>query len=93
MSTADRQPLVVNQSGSSLALHGLMPFGLSFRLCFACSRTFAVSSLVAACLYSLISLYAAFVVSWRAGKAVSAVCAGQRRAVVRARDAVHVREV
>lgn len=57
------QLLVVSQSGSSLALHGLIPLGLSFRLCFACSRTFTVSSFVAACLYSLISLYADFVVS------------------------------
>lgn len=58
--------LVLNQSGSSLARHGLMPFGLSFRLCFARSKTFVVSSFVAACLYSWMSLYAVFVAPWRA---------------------------
>lgn len=60
------QVLVFNQSGSSLARHGFMPFGLSFRLCFARSKTFAVSSFVAACLYSWISLYAVFVAPWMA---------------------------
>jgi hypothetical protein len=64
--------LVVNQSGSSLARHGLMPFGLSFRLCFARSRTFVVSSLVADCLYSLISPHADFVDSRRAENVASA---------------------
>lgn len=70
------QVLVVNQSGSSLARHGLMPFGLSLRLCFARPKTFAVSSLVANCLYSLISLAADFVDSWRAEKAASATWVG-----------------
>lgn len=44
--------LGVSHSGSSLARQGLMPFGFSFRLCFARSRIFVLSSSVANCLYS-----------------------------------------
>lgn len=78
MPTTARLPqlLVVNQVGSSLARHGLIPFGLSFRLCLARSKTFVVSSLVAACLYSRISLHADFVDSRRAEYVASATRVG-----------------
>lgn len=45
-----------SHSGSSRGRQGLMPLGLSFRLCFACSMIFVLSSSVANCLYSRTSL-------------------------------------